>query len=153
MSGDSDITASAGETEEEITLTEGDLENAAVIFGAIKSVQRQPKSHGGAGEDTNGNDDDERLAQRFDSHVTTLIGRVGSDLASEANPFKRQNAILGAKLALLDVCFEVRRGPFSPGLCCSLSSFLFAGLLRSFASSLFSWTCNCLSASNNRIGS
>ena len=79
----------------EITISEKDLSDVAVLFGAIKSL---------VGDDPPGTD--ARLTSAFDSHVSGVVKGLSALLGTLEDPISRQSAILSAKFDLYDVCFS-----------------------------------------------
>jgi hypothetical protein len=79
----------------EITISEKDLSDLAVLFGALKSVV--------------GTDDatHSRLTAQFDSHVEGVIKHLSGRLDGMNDALQRQGEILGAKEQLYDVVFQV----------------------------------------------
>eukprot|EP01138_Halocafeteria_seosinensis_P012779 gb/GECG01013055.1/.p1 GENE.gb/GECG01013055.1/~~gb/GECG01013055.1/.p1 ORF type:complete len:808 (+),score=132.51 gb/GECG01013055.1/:1-2424(+) len=77
----------------DVTLSEGDLENTALVYGALKSIRthRRPRQ-------------EQELTERFDSHMTDLMRGLSTNLKKENNTFLRQNEILQAKRKLPSEC-------------------------------------------------
>jgi hypothetical protein len=75
-------------------LEEADLENAALLFGAVKDLMG-----------TLNPSDDAQLTQAFDDHVKTVIGTLKSKLNNVSDPFIQRGEILMAKHELYEVCF------------------------------------------------
>jgi hypothetical protein len=67
----------------EVSLTEGDLEAVAVLFGGIKSV-RGPTTPA----------DDLKLTQTFDAHVRSVMAKLKDRLEGMTDPFLRQSEIV-----------------------------------------------------------
>ncbi len=84
-----------GSTPREITISEKDLSDLAVLFGALKSLV-------GSDEGTH-----TRLTQQFDTHVEGVIKGLSARLEGMNDPFQRQGEILVAKEQLYDVVFQV----------------------------------------------
>lgn len=95
-----------------MALTEADLEQAAVLFGSIKSLRVAAAAEEAARAD--GEAAARRATERLDDDLTGLFDRnlesvmVGlkRGLEGEGDPFVRQCAIIEAKQRLVDVCAE-----------------------------------------------
>ena len=109
--------APAAAAPREITISEKDLSDLAVLFGALKTLV--------------GGDDDThtRLTKQFDTHVEGVIKGLSARLEGMNDPFQRQGEILVAKEQLYDVVFQVsieaastlgRAGAAGDGLAASL---------------------------------
>jgi hypothetical protein len=86
-----DSTASLGDGDvpvvvREVTMTEGDVEAVAVLFGALRGVAT--RSVGG---------DDTAAAAVFDGHVKTVVAGLKNRLESVRDPFLRQSEILAVR--------------------------------------------------------
>ena len=79
----------------EITISEKDLSDLAVLFGALKTLV-------GGDDDTH-----RRLTSQFDSHVEGVIKGLSARLEGMTDAFERQGEILVAKEQLYDVVFQV----------------------------------------------
>lgn len=82
----------------DITLSEGDLENTALVYGALKSIRTQKKPN-----------QEQELTERFDGHMTQLMRDLSTKLKQQHNTFLRQNEILQAKQKLPSECVKVSR--------------------------------------------
>ena len=80
------VAVSRAEPVREVTMTEGDLEGVAVLFGALKALSGLQSPL-----------DDARLASVFDNHVRTVIQGLKSSLDELTDPFLRQAQILAVR--------------------------------------------------------
>lgn len=88
----------------EVCMSEGDLENAALLFGALKALhQRLP-----GGEERGAPlQADEALTSVFDKHIQAVMTKLAAELESRAGASQRQAAILDGKVALFSVCWDL----------------------------------------------
>ena len=75
-------------------LEEADLENAALLFGAVKDLMGKLAPT-----------DDAALSQAFDDHVKTVMQTLKMKLNGVSDPFIQRGEILMAKHELYEVCF------------------------------------------------
>ena len=72
----------------EVSLTEGDLESVAVLFGGIKSLRGKLSTA-----------DDARLTAQFDGHIRNAMGQLKDKLDELTDPFERQ-----AEIVMVSAC-------------------------------------------------
>jgi len=97
----------------EVALTEADLEQSAVLFGALKSLRvsinaEKARSAGMSPQDLDelAQNQDDELTAVFDRHLEGIMVELKRKLDGMEDPFVRQCAILEAKARLIDVCAD-----------------------------------------------